>query len=626
MSAIAGAVGRFDGARAVSAMLDRMAHRAPHGRSAWTGGGVALGHGLLNSAPGGRSGGQPHVDGGFAIVADLRLDNRDELIASLGLGGDPSDAALALAAYRRWGDDAPGRLVGDFAFAIWDASRGRLFCARDHFGVKPFYYARVDGGFMFASEGKGLLAVLPSCAPNEAAVAEFVAGLNPESSSTYFDSVQKLPPAHHLVVGPDGIRETRYWRLEPGAEFQGDAAERFAELLERAVRRRSTGATPPAAMLSGGLDSSSICVLAAGVEPTPLRTFSMVFDKTPQWSERPYIEAVLRSGEFDPTFISADDHDPFADFQRILDEQEGPFVAPTLALSRSVPALARTLGVEVIMDGHGGDEVVSHGYGRLRELTSAGRWLELWREVSGVAALYGESPWPSYLGHLGSTPLGRPFARAYGRGMRRLHKDRPANRPRPILNNDLARRLNVSERWGPRMRAAPEAQATEQAAQLAFLRSSMVPYALETLDKVASAFSLEYRYPFYDKDLVEFSVSLPSKAKLRDGWTRRILRDAMDGRLPPQVQWRKDKLDFAPHMITGLLRRRETTLDPIIIADRSGVGAYVNLAEVRRAYERLLSQGMSTSGWDVQAVWRTAALGLWLDMLQGRPAAAGAAS
>ena len=122
--------------------------------------GIGLGHGLLRTADEGPLHAQPFVDGDLAITADVRLDNRDELLAALGLADrSMSDAALVLAAYRRWATDCPSRLLGDFAFALWDAHRRALFCARDHFGVKPFCYSAGTDRFVFASEIKALLAL-----------------------------------------------------------------------------------------------------------------------------------------------------------------------------------------------------------------------------------------------------------------------------------------------------------------------------------------------------------------------------------------------------------------------------------------------------------------------------------
>ncbi|HZU76753.1 MAG TPA: asparagine synthetase B, partial [Dehalococcoidia bacterium] len=219
MSALAGIV-RLDGQPAaptdLAAMMQALDHRGPDGRGVWHEGATGLGHQLLRATP------EPVPEtlplsarsGRCVITADARLDNRDELIAALGLGGCPDDALtdadLLLAAYERWGEACPEELLGDFAFAIWDRRAQTLFCARDHFGVKPFYFLHLAGRlFAFASEVPALLRLheLPRRL-NESRIADFLAGLDDPTSTCYCDIV-RLPPAHALTLTSDGSLRTR---------------------------------------------------------------------------------------------------------------------------------------------------------------------------------------------------------------------------------------------------------------------------------------------------------------------------------------------------------------------------------------------------------------------------------
>jgi asparagine synthase (glutamine-hydrolysing) len=627
VSAIVGIM-NGDGRPALATDLDRMLqavrHRGPDGMAAWSAGCVGLGHGLLQTGANCPSARQPILDDGLAIVADARLDNRDELLAALGLRQAASDAAVILGAYRRWGTDCASRLLGDFAFVVWDSREARLFCARDHMGVKPLYYFDHGGRLAFASEIKALLALRGAPGGvNEAWVADFLVGIVADTGSTLWSGILRLPPGHHLTAAAGACRLQAYWRPEPSvAETGRDSAERFRELFSEAVRCRLGGAERVGAMLSGGLDSSSIACVASRLlqaEGRCLPTFSLVFDKTPLLCERPSIEAVVAQGGYEPFFIESSRFAPLAEFDRVLAEQDGIVLAPGLTLSRQVYHAAAARGVRVLLDGHGGDEVVSHGYGRLRELAAAGRWVDLWREVPADADRYGTAPawrlYAAYLANFGpAAPVLVALRRAAVRVQRRARRAFGQGERRPawsrFIDPDFARRTDAVARF--RVHAAVANRLTEREHHLGLLTAGLQPYALEVLDKVAAAAGVEARYPFWDKRLVEFCLGLPADAKLSGGFSRMVLRKAMDGILPAAVQWRRDKFDFTPHLTRGMLAHHRPVLDSVLLDDAEDIGGYVDLAAVREAYRRMAARGERADGYDVQAVWRAVALALWL--------------
>jgi asparagine synthase (glutamine-hydrolysing) len=634
MSAIAGIfdpTGRGPEASSIESMLGALKHRSPAGDGVWREGPVALGHGVLHPSGDGCGQAPPLVEGELAVTADLRLDNRDALASALGHGPDTSDAGLVLAAYRRWGEACPEHLLGDFAFALWDSGRQRLLCARDHFGVKPFYYHSGPTSFAFASEIKALLG-LPEVSDrfDEVGVAEFLIGLVSDHASTLYADVRRLPPAHLMTVTASERRIRPYWRLEIGdTPPPSDPAAQFRALFATAVERRMRSPERVGAMLSGGLDSSSIALVAAellerqGRDPLP--TLSVVFDETPTESERPFIEAVLAAGRFDPVFIEGDTFAPFEGFDRMLAEQDGLFIAPGLAFSRRLLQAAARLDLPVLLDGHGGDEVVSHGFGRLDELLAARRWRSLWRETKAVANIYGEPPLHMYLTQLETVGVGRRLGRvrrAAGRAAKRIPVLRRRAAPaRPglasFLNPDLVARTDLAERFA-RAGSAPKDAKTEWERHLAVLNGPLQARALEVADLNAAAAGVEVRYPFWDKDLVEFCLSLPSDQKLDGGWTRVGLRRGMQGVLPPMVQWRPDKFDFSGHLTRGMLAHHKPLLDQLILEDAEDIGGYVNLPAVRAAYGRVAELAEAAMGYDVQAVWRAAALGQWLRRRRNR--------
>ena len=215
MSAVAGLY-RTDGRPVNRHEVDRMvlalAHRGPDGTGAWSGGPVALAHGALWTTPESRGEPQPLASAACnVIVADARLDNRRDLLAALGLSGSAAgeigDSELILRAYERWGEACATKLIGDFAFAIWDSQNQSLFCARDHVGVKPFYYHQSSSAFLFASEIKALLTspIVPYRL-NPSRVADYLVGLFDDQAITFYRDVYRLPAGHTLTVTRSGTR------------------------------------------------------------------------------------------------------------------------------------------------------------------------------------------------------------------------------------------------------------------------------------------------------------------------------------------------------------------------------------------------------------------------------------
>jgi asparagine synthase (glutamine-hydrolysing) len=247
-----GAPVRGDELARMASLLER---RGPDRTGTWHEGAIGLGHTLLATTPELVFERQPlrHAESGCVISADVRLDNRPELLASLGIAAErgPSvgDAEIILTAYLAWGESCVERLLGDFAFAIWDPRRRALFCARDHFGMRPLYYHHTPGRFFaFASEPRAIL-VLPQTPYriNEGRIADFLVSQleGIDKTSTFFEEVYRLPPAHVLTVTPGGVKQRRYWTLEPGPELRLPTdeayAEAFLDVFTESVRCRLRG-------------------------------------------------------------------------------------------------------------------------------------------------------------------------------------------------------------------------------------------------------------------------------------------------------------------------------------------------------------------------------------------------
>jgi len=247
-------------------MIETLAHRGSDGSGVWNDKSVGLGHRMLWTTPESLHEQLPLTskNGDLTITADARIDNRDELLAALGLAawahGEITDSELILRAYEHWGDGAPERLVGDFAFAVWDERRQALFCARDHLGVKPFYYHQSGRVVAFASEVKALFTV-PAVPRrlNATRVGDYLGGIFEDQAGTFYRDVCRLPAGHFMVVAPGTARTQSYYRLDPSREIRlrsdDEYADAFRERFTEAVRDRLRSAYPVGSSLSGGLDS-----------------------------------------------------------------------------------------------------------------------------------------------------------------------------------------------------------------------------------------------------------------------------------------------------------------------------------------------------------------------------------
>jgi asparagine synthase (glutamine-hydrolysing) len=636
MSGVAGILLRQGGAPAAAAadiqqMLARMRHRARDGSSWWMDTHVALGHAWFNTT--GESGPGPltMAGGKLAITADCRLDNRDELLARLGIRDKSvADAVLLMRAYLRWGEACPVHLQGDFAFAIWDSERQALFCARDHFGVKPFYYHATEQRFVFASEAGPILGIDGVGARiSEHQISGFLAGLPDDPQSTHYADIFRLPARHTLTVTAQQVALRRYWQIEPSSRpIRSDTAEEFAHLFSQSVRNRMRGTSAVGAMLSGGLDSSSIACVAGmqnATERKPrLPTFSLIFEKGSSMDERPFIDAVLQQQKVDGTLIPVGNYQPFAEFEQVLEEQEGTFLAPGLTLTRNLYRTAGAKGIKVLLDGHGGDEVVSQGHGHLHELANAGKWIDLWREMRSASNTYGDGMLGLYFQFLtiyGPAWRIAKLKHAANRVRNRIRKPAQASRGASwhgLINPDLAERTDLVDRFHRAGYMPPTVSASEALTHRWILSNGYVPHSFEVLDKAAANFGVEARYPFWDKPLVEFCLALPGEEKLSHGFGRYVLRRAMEGILPTAVQWRRDKIDFTANLVNGMLGNHRDLLERVLVADASRIAPYVNLPAVTAAYARLARQPDQAAPLDVQYVWRSVSLSLWLRQVQLR--------
>jgi asparagine synthase (glutamine-hydrolysing) len=566
MSGIFGFV-HLDGAPAERSDLERMARlmerRGPDGTGLWLDGSVALGHTLLATTPESLNETLPlrHSETGCVITADVRLDNRPELMAALGDSrrlAEAGDGTLLLEAYLRWGDACVDHLLGDFAFAIWDPRHRRLFAARDHMGMRQLIHHHQEGRFFaFATEPRAVLA-LPRTPYriNEARIADFL--VNPlegvDKTSTFFEEVFRLPPGHTTTLGADRLQHRHYWRPEPQPELQLESddayAEAFLEVFTEAVRcrLRSTDGSL-GSMLSGGMDSGSIVAVARGILAAegrgPLKTFSAVGPDAATCRETRTIHAALTMGGIDPQLI---DYTRLGNLLPALTELmwavDEPFDG-NMNLARAVYLSASRHGIKVMLDGAGGDTLLSEG-SHLRRLIASGKWLRAWNEAIGQKRFWGPSyrAWKLMFGGIRSAATPNWLRRRRRNWLNSKSFD--AALSKTLISATFAERVGLRERLerlSSHRSAEPVSFALERAEAVGH---PFLTVGRERYDRVAAGLAIEARDPTLDIRLIEFATSLPGSQLLGSGWPKIVLRRAMDGLLPDEVRWRTGKEHLGP--------------------------------------------------------------------------------
>jgi len=611
MSAITGIFyrdGRKVDPELIKKMNDRLSHRGPDGSDTWCEGSVALGHQMLWTTPESLHEKLPFEESGLVITADARIDNRKELSEELGIEDkeDISDSYFILKSYEKWGEKCPEHLLGDFAFAIWDKNEEKLFCARDHMGVKPFYYYLDDEMFVFGTEIKALF-----CVPgvprelNERKVALYLMKDISDKKFTFYEDIRSLPSAHSIMLEQQEIITKQYWKLNPELQIKMDSEEDYAkafyEIFYEAVKCRLRSHFPIGSELSGGLDSSSVVCMVKkilsenkGINLKTINTFSRVFDEIPESDERYYIKKVINMDGINSYFINVDNISPLENIDTILWHQDQPFYTPHMTKQIKTYQKINKEGIRILLSGEGGDQTVSHGNNYLRELATTLQWKKLFKEINRRSHNFNESK-HKILFQKVIFPLIPYYLKIKifsGKGTdliinKNLFKNLKIDRANYNSNLDQLNRINSKEH------------------HYYTINSAYYDITLGIIDRSVAAFDIDIRYPFYDKRLIEFCYALPTEMKLKSGWSRYILRIAMENVLPTEIQWRSHKTDLSPSYKRNLLLF-ENALEEIN-DDSNLIEDYVDLDKLHDIFKKYKFRDEDPFG-----IWLVILLYLWL--------------
>ena len=598
-------------------MLKSQRHRGVAGNASWSNSTVAMAQLALWPPENDCELQLEHRDQNV-LVADARLDNREDLQRILGCSAQESDEQLILRAYARWGENSPEHLLGDFAFAIWNPKEQALFCARDHLGTRSLYYHQGKNCFLFATEIKALLADDKVTRElDQGRVADYIGSIFADKTSTFYQAIKRLEPGHCLTASATSHRLRRYWMLDPDLRVErasdADYAEEFRSILTTAMGDRMRGTQPIGLLLSGGLDSSALANIARQKRTewghSPLPTFSASFPDFPAIDERQFIDLVLADGHMDPTFVSASDTSPLAEIDATLASEDEPFYSPNMFVYWALARAAQQKGVRVLIDGVDGDTTVCHGLEYIAELCGRGHWISALREARGLARKSGH-PTKRFLWHFGIVPgIIEPLTHWCSSIL-----SKGAPKAPNIINPDFLKKVGWSDRMhdlhGDQLRPARTLRENHWRS----LTSALVPHYLEVNDKAASAFGIDHRHPYFDRRLIEFCYGIPANQKLNQGWDRAIQRRAMEGILPQQIQWRIQKSDWGEQFKHSFLNVDRERLDSILAGDTSDLGNYVNI-DILKATHRRLTQGRVNED-DGMNLWLAITLAIWLKQRQ----------
>ncbi|NYT04802.1 MAG: asparagine synthase (glutamine-hydrolyzing) [Methanomicrobiales archaeon] len=579
----------------VRRMSSLLAHRGPDGEGFLRRGSVALAHRRLSIIDLSDQAGQPmkNEDGTLAIVFNGEIYNyrelREELTASGHNFRSESDTEVIIHAFEEWGCECLQRFNGMWAFALHNATTGELFCARDRFGIKPFYYANTGESLFFASEIKALLEHDGiGREPNDRMVMTFLAwGVMDHTPETMFKGVFQIPPGHFMLVRPGAcLPPEAYWHLHmepapvssPGADSATVA--RCRDLLLDAVRIRLRSDVPVGTCLSGGIDSTTITSVINGLIRTESpesvgerqNTFSARYAGA-ACDEGIFMDCVVAETGVSPHWTQPDPEHLLPSIERMLYHQDEPFGSLSIYAQYAVMELAGR-SVRVVLDGQGADE-----------------------QLGGYLAYL-----VPYIRSLKRHPL-----RAVGEGGWALYRH---------WRFLLAAWRQLRIRSGRRSLLSGEYPAIDRYAGpldqvlAAEIASTNLPALLHYEDRNSMAFSVEARVPFLDWRLVEFFASLPLDQKIRHGVTKYILRKAVRGVIPEKVRCRMDKIGFATPEDEWMRRELREFIGSVLSSSSFGSRPYWNPEAVRRGFEEYAAGRMPYSF----EIWRIVCTELWLRM------------
>ena len=543
--------------RNLSVMSQLLSHRGPDGQGSWVNERetVGLAHRRLSIIDLSESGAQPMKgNNGNVITYNGEIYNYPELRETLKPGWrfrSDSDTECILAAYDLYDEKCLSQLRGMFAFAIWDEKRQRLFCARDRFGIKPFYYTIANDTFYFSSEAKALLPFVPEIRTSASAFAEYLTFQYTIGEKTLFDGISQLLPGHALFIERGKIHIWRYWDVSYEVDFDhspGYFQKRLRELLAESISLHCRSDVPIGSYVSGGIDSSLIYRLS-GVHPdASLLGFHGRFTEYPGYDESKYAEVAAESagGMLRVLDITASDFSK--EMEKVIYHLDFPVAGPGAFPQYMVSSLAAE-HVKVVLGGQGGDEIFG-GYAR---------YVIAYFEQCIKAAIDGSYKDGNYVVTIESIIPNLGLLREYKPLIKQFWAEglfdsmdhryfRLVNRANDMYDEVAWGELDMKTVFDDFSKIFNNPSNVKKEAYFDkmthFDFKCLLPALLQVEDRMSMAHGLESRVPFLDHPLVEFAATIPADVKFKDGNMKNVLKQAFSKEIPIEIFNRRDKMGF----------------------------------------------------------------------------------
>ena len=596
-------------------------HRGPDGCGTWLHSRqhVGLAHRRLSIIDLSEAAAQPMTDsGGNWVAFNGEIYNYLELREELGIENfrTTSDTEVILHAWRKWGEECVNHFRGMFAFALWDEARHCLFCARDRFGIKPFYYCTSGDTLYFASEAKALLPFVDGIETDLEGFKDYLAFQFCLAGKTLFKGIQELLPAHCLVVTAGTVRSRRYWEVYYNLDFDHTPKyfeERISELLTESISYHLRSDVPLGAYVSGGLDSSSIASIAIRNISTPFAGFTGKFALGPDYDESSYARIVGEANGFPVHELEITAADFVNNIQKVIYHLDCPVAGPGSFSQYMVSALAAKHR-KVVLGGQGGDEIFG-GYAR---------YLIAYFEQCIKAAIEGTThtgnfivTYESIIPNLMSLKQYKPLLQEFWRDGLFDEMDcryfRLINRA-PHLGDEV--RWNCLGDYSPQ-EAFRQIFSSSNVGKKSYFDlmthfdfKTLLPALLQVEDRVSMAHGLESRVPLLDHPLVEFAATIPADSKFRDGEMKHIFKKAIKRFLPDAIHNRTDKMGF-PTPLNQWIKNDAHDFTRDILTSQAALGR--ELVNNRTVMEKIATE--SKFG---RNIWGLLSLELWQQTFHDR--------
>lgn len=524
-------------------MLHTLAHRGPDDSGIYVHKNIGLGHRRLSIIDLSEAGHQPMHYKDLVIIYNGEIYNYLEIREKLLELGDVfvtrTDTEVILHAYEKWGKDCLRRFTGMWAFVILDKSKNILFCSRDRFGIKPFYYYKDTKVFAFASEIKALLVVhANACVNYECLIDYLMVGITDHMEDTFFQDIRQLLPGHLMMLdlGNGNVDIEKYFDLSDSHQSHS-SMEGYERHLRDSVRFHLRSDVPVGTCLSGGIDSSIVAALASSFNlENGNDHFSAITarSESPHNDETPFACQVVEHCKLDWYIASP----AYEDFKNHIEEclrfQEEPVGGPSVFMQYCVMKTAKEAGLKVMLDGQGGDECLL-GYERYYisyfwDLLKRGHWIRLIREYV-LAIRHSKTSFLRLAASIGYYSI-FTLRKIVLKGRTNFLKDEFMNYPDKILRKITKYFFNLNK------------------LQISEIKFQQLPQLLKYEDRNSMAHSIEARVPYVELNCIEAALSLPSAEKIREGYTKYPLRKLAERILPYSIAWRREKIGFeAPTQI-----------------------------------------------------------------------------